>query len=84
MANNSLYENIQINHCLLKTWEEKFICSDIMHSIMHYNTNQHKREGYVTELNNGNFRNDLNAVIVGTGIDRDHINSSCIYNDIDN
>lgn len=83
VANNSLYENIKINHRLLKTWEDKFIPSSIIDTIVHCNTNQNKREGYATDLNNGNFENDLNAAIAGTDIEANHINSGYIYSDID-
>ncbi len=83
VANNPLYENIQINHYLLKTWEDEFIPSGIVDNIVHCNADQHEREGYVTDLNDGNFENDLDAAIVGTGIERDHIHSGCVFNDID-
>ncbi len=36
----------------------------------------------MTDLNDGNFENDLDAAIAGTGIEGDHINSGCIYSDI--
>ena len=83
MANNLLYENIQINYHLLKTYENKFILSSIMNSIIYYIANQHKREGYIIDLNDGNFENDFDVVIMGTSIERNHINSGCKYNDID-
>ncbi len=50
-----------------------------MDNIVYYNANQHEREGYATDLNDGNFENDLDAAIAGTGIEGDHINSGCIY-----
>ena len=84
MANNPLYDNIQINYRLLKTWEDKFIFSNIMNSIVHCNANQYKCEDYATDLNDSNFENGLDAVIAGTGIERDHINIGCVYSDIDN
>ncbi len=83
VANNLLYENIQINHHLLETWEDKFISSGIMDSIVSCNSDQHKREGYATDLNDGNFENDLNAAIASISIEGDHINSGYIYSDID-
>lgn len=83
VVNNPLYENIHINHCLLKTKEDKFIPSDIMDSIVHYNADQHKRETYATDLNDGHFENDLDVAIAITGIEKDHINSSCVYSNID-
>ena len=84
MANNLLYEYIQIYHRLLKTWEDKFIPSGIIDSIVYCNANQYKREGYTTDFNDSNFKNDLDATIVGTGIKEDHINTGCVYSNIDN
>ena len=84
MANHPLYENIQINHCLLKTWEDKFIFFDIMDSTVHCNANLYKFEGYATNLNDGNLENDLNATIASIGIEGEYINTGCIYRNIDN
>lgn len=84
MTNNLLYKDIKINHCLLETWEDKFISSGIMDSIIYRNSDQYKREDYATDLNDSNFENDFNTAIACTGIEGNHINSGCIYNDIDN
>ena len=84
VANNPLYENIQINHRLLETWENKSISSGIIDSIVQCNANQHKREGYATDLNDGNFENDLHTAIAGISIKEDHINIGYVYSDIDN
>ncbi len=54
-----------------------------MDNIAYFNADQHKRKGYATDLNDSNFENDLDAAIVGTGIEGDHINSGCVYSDID-
>ena len=54
-----------------------------MNNIVHCNANQHEYEGYVTDLNDGNFENNLNAAIACTDIKEDHINSGCVYSDID-
>lgn len=83
VANNLLYKNIQINQRLLETWEDKFISSTITASIVHCNTNQHKRESYATDLNDSNFENYVDTAIAGTDIEVDHINSGCVYSDID-
>ncbi len=80
MVNNPLYKNIQINHRLLDILEDKFIPSEIIDNIVHYNTDQHECQSYATDLNNSNFENNLNATIVSTGIEKVYINSSCIYN----
>ncbi len=76
MANNLLYKNTQINYRLLEIWEVEFMLFGIMDSIVHYNTNQYKRKGYVTDLNDGNFGNNFDVAIVSAGIEEDHINSS--------
>ncbi len=73
-----MYENIQINYRLLETCEGEFISSEIMDNIIHCNANQYEREGYITDLNDDNFENDLDVAIAGTGIERDYINSGCI------
>ncbi len=62
---------------------DKFIPSGIIDNIVHCNADQNEREGYATDLNDSNFENDLNATIVSTGIEGDHINSGYVYSDID-
>lgn len=84
MANSLLYENIKINHHLLKIWEDEFISFNIMDSIIHCNVDQYKRESYTTDLNDSNFENDLNTAIASTIIEKNYINSGCVYSDIDN
>ena len=69
---------------MLEIWEDKFILTDIIDSIIYYNANQYKHKGYMTDLNDGNFKNDHIAAIAGTGIEKNHINSSYICNDINN
>ncbi len=54
-----------------------------MDNIVYCNADQYKRENYATDLNDNNFENDLDVAIAGTGIEGDHINSSCVYSDID-
>lgn len=83
VANNPLYKKIQINHRLLKIWEDKFIPSGIMDSIVYCNANQYKQEGYATDLNNDNIENNLDTAIASTSIKGDHIHSGCVYSDID-
>ena len=69
---------------MLKTWKDKFIPSKIIDSIVHYNANQYKREGYTTELNIGNFENDLDTTIADTSIEKNHMYSGYIYININN
>ncbi len=83
IANNPLYKNIGINYRLLETWDNKFIPSDIMDTMVHCDSNQHKQQGYTTDLCNGNFENELDAFIASIRIKEDHINSGCIYSNID-
>ncbi len=68
---------------MLETWDDKFIFSDIMDTMVHCDSDQHKRQGYATDLCDGNFENDPDAAITSAGIEGDHINSCCIYSDID-
>ena len=84
IANNPLYENIEINQFLLETWKEEFIPFGIMDSIVYCNSDQHKHESYATNLCNSNFENNFDTAIASIGIERDHINSGCIYSNIDN
>ncbi len=83
IANNLLYKNIGINHQLLETWDEKFIPSSIIETLVHCDSDQHKRQYYTIDLCDGNFENDLNATIASGGIEGDHINSGCVYINID-
>ncbi len=83
MANNPLYKNIQKNHRLFEIWEYELISSGIIDNIVYCNGNKHKRKGYATDLNDGNFKNDLDTAIASTDIEGDYINSGCVYSDID-
>lgn len=83
IANNLLYKNIKINHCLLKTWKGDFIYSGIMDRMVSYNSDQHKRKKYATDLCDNKFENNLNTAIANIDIKRDHINSGCVYSNID-
>lgn len=84
IVNNLLYENIEINQYLLKIWEEEFIFFNIIDSIVHGNSNQHKHESYTTDFCNSNFENNLDTAIVSINIKKDHINSHYIYSNINN
>ncbi len=51
--------------------------------MVHCDSDQHKRQGYATDLCDDNIENDLDAAIASAGIEGDHINSGCVYSDID-
>lgn len=55
-----------------------------MDIIIYCNSNKYEYESYTTNLNNDNFKNNFNIGIAGTDIEKNHINSSYIYNDINN
>ncbi len=55
-----------------------------MYSIVNYNDDQHERKGYATDFNDDNFENDLDIFITSTDIERNRINSGCVYSDINN
>lgn len=46
--------------------------------MIYYNFNQHKLEGYAIDFYDGNFKKNLDATIVNTGIKRNHFNSGYI------
>ncbi len=54
-----------------------------MDIMVHCDSNQYKRQGYTTDLCNRNYENNFDAFIASVGIKEDHINSSCIYSNID-
>lgn len=55
-----------------------------MDTIVHYNFDQYKQQGYATNFCDNNFKNNFNIGIVNIGIERDQINSSCVYSNINN
>lgn len=78
MANNLLNKDILINYYLFKTWEDKFIPSSIIDTIVNCNFNQHKHEDYAIDHNDSNFKNNFNIAIASISIERNNINSSCV------
>lgn len=52
--------------------------------MVYCNPYYYKYVGYVIHLCNSNYENDFNAPIVDTGIEKDNINSVCIYRNINN
>lgn len=83
-ANNSLYKNIKINQHLLNIWEDKFIPSGIIDNMVHCNPNHYKRMCYAVDLCDSNYENDFDITIENTSIERDNINSGCVYSNINN
>lgn len=55
-----------------------------MNNIVYYNSDQQKREDYITDYNDYNYENNLDAIIMGTSIEWDYFNSGYIYSHIDN
>lgn len=84
IANNLLYKAIEINHYLLDIQNDEFVHSSITNNVVNCNLKHYKRLGYIIDLCKGNYENDFYAAITNTEIKKDHIYSSCIYNDIDN
>ena len=58
---------------MLKIWEDEFIFSYIMDSMIYFNANEYKCKSYTTDLNNGNIENNLNTTIVSISIKKDYI-----------
>lgn len=40
--------------------------------------------GYAIDLFSGNYENNLNTANADTSIEKDNINNSCVYSNIDN
>lgn len=52
--------------------------------MVYSNFDWYKCKGYVIEVCNSNYKNNFATAIVSTSIKRDHINSGCVYSNIDN
>lgn len=55
-----------------------------MNLMIHYNLNQQKQDHYLTDFPDSNFENNFDAAIVSIKIEKNHINFSYIYSNIDN
>lgn len=83
MVDNLLYKNIEINHCLLNTWEDKFIPFGIIDNIVYCNPDCYKQMDYTVNFYDCNYKND-NAATANISIERNYIYNSYIYSNIDN
>jgi hypothetical protein len=69
VAHNRHYHDLTINHSLLSSWPAEFIPDQISANI---ETSDHtEREGYVANLETGNFENDLQATASESFADND-------------
>ena len=53
-------------------------------NIVNYNSKYYKRLGYIANICEDNYKNDIYAAIPDKKIERDHIDSGYIYNNFDN
>ena len=84
VAHNRHYHDLAINHSLLSSWPAEFIPEQISANMTHIETSDHtEREGYVANLETGNFENDLQAAESGTFADNAaRISSGSLSTDI--
>jgi hypothetical protein len=62
VTHNRYYHDLTINHSLLSSWPAEFIPEQISANITYIEVSDHtEREGYVANLETGNFENDLQA-----------------------
>lgn len=57
-----------------------FVITD---NIVYCDLDYYKRVGYVVNLYDCNYKNDLDATIADTSIEENHINSICVWSNID-
>ena len=69
---NRYYHDLKINHSLLSSWPAEFIPDQISTNITYIDVSDHtEREGYVANLETGNYENDLQATSDETTPDND-------------
>ena len=83
IANNALYKDIKINHWLLDKWDDEFIPSGIINNIVNCNFNYYKHWGYTDNICEDNYENDFHAAKMDIEIKGHHIQSGCVYSNID-
>lgn len=79
-----MYKDIEINHYLLNTEDDKFISSDITNKIINCNFDHYKHLSYTTNIYKNNPKNNFHTAIADIEIEKDYIYKSYIYNYIDN
>lgn len=52
--------------------------------MVYYNSNYCKGVGYIVDLCDGNYKNDLDAPNINMNVKKNHIKNGCVYNNIDN
>ncbi|KAN0069377.1 hypothetical protein V8E54_012392 [Elaphomyces granulatus] len=73
VAHNRHYHDLTINHSLLSSWPTEFIPEQISAHMTHIEISDHtEREGYVANLETGNFENDLQATASESFADSDN------------
>jgi hypothetical protein len=82
-SHNPLYHSIEINHSLLSTWPVSFIPPKLQESlIVHTDNDSEEREGYASNLSQGNFENELQASL-GEQDNNDIIATGCVFSDVE-
>lgn len=84
MANNLLYKDIEINYCLLNTWNKTFVFFCIINDIVNCNSDYHKHLGYVTNNGEDDLEKDFYITETDIEIKKNYIHCGYIYSDINN
>ena len=59
---NLSYKDIKVNHCLLNTWDDKFIHSGVNDNMLYCNFNHTERLSYTADIYENNQENDLHTI----------------------
>jgi hypothetical protein len=67
VSHNYLYQEVMINHLMMNDWPDDFIPHELQdHIICCDKADHHKREGYIVNLQEGNYKNDWQAAEGGS------------------
>lgn len=80
--NNTLYQDISINHDLLDGWNEEFVPVGISSRVLKYDPSHEEREGYAANFDSDNYENKLHHALGTGGLNDSGILSGCLYTDV--
>ena len=82
--NITLYKDIVINLNFIDTWQEEFVLANGLSRVLEYDEDIQEREGYITDLEVGNFENNLYHAANNIRIGNSGLLSGCLYIDVNN
>ncbi len=81
--NNQLYKDVEMNHTRMDDWDDEFIPAGIKSRVLHCDPDSNEREGYATDLNADNHKNELHHAMSDAGLNDSGLLSGCLYTDAD-